>query len=217
MNETPIRLALVDDHRSVRQAFRIALSQYNNLQVIFEAENGQELITRLAVQQPDVILLDLKMSKMSGLESLKIINREYSNVRVLILSAFLDQIYVSQCLEHGINGYLTKSMDLHEIINAIEQAYKNEVYYTNLLRDVYFKKYIRHFHKNEIVNLPIFSSEELQIIRLIGKEKTTEEISEILFLSKRSIEIKREKIKEKANVKTIGGLMVYSLKRGFID
>lgn len=212
-----INLAIVDDHRAVRQALSKIISSYDNLNVVFEAEDGLSLIKSLTCNKVDVVLLDIKMKGMNGIEALKIIKSKHSDVRVLMLSAFFDEIYVAQCLEYGINGFLTKSMEISEIIQAIKTAFLNEVYFTNLLSVPLFRRYICDLNKSNSIFLPEFTKEEIKIIECLRHEMTTEEISKEMFLSKRSIEIKREKLKEKANVKTIGGLLLYCCKRGLID
>lgn len=201
----------------MRQALSKAFSSYDYLNVVFEAENGLSLVNNLSCQKVDVVLLDIKMKEMNGIDALKIINAKHQEVRVLILSAFFDEIYVTQCLEYGINGFLTKNMEISEIIKAIKTAFSNEVYFTNLLSVPLFKRYVCNLHKSKSTFLPEFTKEEIKIVEYLRDEITTEEISKKMFLSKRSIEIKREKLKEKANVKTIGGLILYCYKRGLID
>jgi DNA-binding NarL/FixJ family response regulator len=217
MSSKTITLGIADDHQAVRQAFKSAFSSYSNLSILFEASNGVLLMHELKIRQPDILLLDIKMPEANGIEALKIIYEKYPQVRVLILTAFLDEVYVGECLKYGINGYLTKTMDLQEILKAIQLASNNEVYYTNLLTNANLKSYLVRYGKNLSTTLPDFSQEEIRIIELLQAEKTTEEIATIMQLSKRSIEMKRDKMKEKAHVKTIGGLLLYCLKRGLIE
>jgi DNA-binding NarL/FixJ family response regulator len=183
---------------------------------MFEASNGIELISKLKDYTPDIILLDIQMPGCNGLECLKIIYQEYPELKVIMLSQFLDAVYVATCLEYGIYGYLTKSTDLSEVINAIKKACSNEVYLTNLISNQLIKKYLISFKRKVDYILPQFTVEEIEILTLLREERSTEEISHIMNLSKRSIELKREKMKAKANTKTIGGLLIYALKRGII-
>lgn len=215
INKT-ITIGIADDHQAVRQAFINTFSAFKELSVLFEASNGVILMQELKKRQPDILLLDIKMPEANGIEVLKIIYEKYPHIRVLMLSAFLDEVYVAECLKYGINGYLTKTMDIQEIIKAIHLAYNNEVYNTNLLTNANLKSYMVRHGKSLSAVLPDFTQEEIHIIELLQSEKTTEEIAAILNLSKRSIEMKRDKMKEKANVKTIGGLLMYCLKRGII-
>jgi DNA-binding NarL/FixJ family response regulator len=217
MTTPTIKIAIADDHTAVRQAFEKALSVYDFLSVIFVAENGADLIEKLQYVQPDVLLLDINMPRLSGIEALKIIHHHYPDTRILILTAFSDEVYVAQCLEYGINGFLTKTMDIVEIVKAIEAAYNNEVFYTNLLNNPLLKHYVLKRKKAVTNLLPDFSNEELKILNLLQEEKNTDEISDRMNLSKRSVELKRDKMRQKANVKTIGGLLLYALKRNLIQ
>lgn len=212
-----INIAVVDDHLTFRQALVNILNETDHLHILFEAEDGNQLIEKLTIFQPDIILLDIKMPKMRGTVALKIVHELYPSVRVLMLTAFFDEVYILDCLQYGINGFLTKNMDVSEIIKAIETAYRNEVYFSNLLGNSYLKNYIAKNKKEFSKILPEFTSEEIRIIELLQLETSTTEISQIMCLSSRSIELKREKMKEKAKVKTVAGLLMYCLKRGLID
>jgi two-component system, NarL family, response regulator DegU len=200
MKENTIQIAIADDHTAIRQSLVSILSLQPSFLFILEAENGEDLLNKLYGHQPDVLLLDIKMPGMSGIQVLKIIQSQYPNIRVLILSAFFDEPCVAQCLEYGINGYLTKSMEIDEIIKAIKLAYNNKV-------------------KNKKADhlLPGFSEDELHILNLLKCEKTTDEISDVMHVSKRTIETKRDKMREKVHAKTTGGLLLYAFKTGLID
>jgi len=216
MNNFIIKLAIADDHKVLRQSFIKALAGEPDLQIIFEADNGADLLKKLETQQPDVLLLDIHMPLLDGIEALKVIQKNFPCIRILIFTGFTDDIYVMQCLEYGINGFLTKSMDLEEIIRAIKTAYLNEVYHTNLLDNSLFKNYLVQKKKTSANLLPYFSDEEIRLLSLLSEEKNTYEISCMLNLSKRSIEVKRDKMRQKANVKTLGGLLLYAFKRKLI-
>jgi len=162
-------------------------------------------------------LLDIKMPGMDGIETLKIVREKYPLIRILVLSAFYDEVYVTQCLEYGINGYLTKDLDIYEIGTAIKVASANEVYMTNLLSHSFLKSYAISYKKNVRQFLPQFSLEEIRILELMQAEVHIDEISGIMCQSRRSIELKRDKMKEKANTKTIGGLLLYAVRRKLIN
>ena len=212
-----IKIALVDDHRLFRQTLKIALSQDPHLCVVLQADDGEDLIRQLPDSKPDIIVLDINMPKRNGIETLKVLSDKYPEINVVVLSAFADEVFVAQCLPYGIFGYLTKTMNLTDLIEAIKQAYKGEMYVSNLLQDRLLKKYLVSCNKKVSDLLPHFSMDEIRLLELLKQEKTTEEISDLMNFSKRSIEIKRDKMREKANTKTIGGLLIYALKRGIIQ
>lgn len=216
MHSPTIRIALADDHQGVRQAYKEALEKHGDIEVVAEASTGTDFIERLLSAKVDVALLDVKMPGLNGIEVLKVMYSKYPAVKVLMLSAFFDEVYVGSCLEYGVNGYLTKNMEIPEIVHAIRAAYRNEVFLTNLLNDAQMKAYALRFNKSAGTLLPAFNPEELRILEMLREEKTTEEISSIMCMSKRSVELKRDRMREKANAKTIGGLLLYAMKRGLI-
>ena len=211
-----ITIAIADDHTAVRRCFISTLSKEPGLEFIAEAGNGQDLLDSVRQKQPDIILLDIKMPGLNGIEVLKILHLDYPKIRVLILSAFLDVTYVARCLELGINGYLTKFMEIEDVVIAIKLAYQNKVYFTNLMTDSILRNYILRHKKNSDL-ITYFTDEEVIILKYLQKEITTEEISSLMHLSKRSIEIKRDKMREKVGARTIAGLLLYAFKIGVID
>ncbi|HET6256285.1 MAG TPA: response regulator transcription factor [Puia sp.] len=216
-NGNLIKLAIAEDHKTFRQTLISFLSEKAQFCFIVEASNGKELIEKLSNNKPDILLLDIKMPGINGIEALKFISKEYPEVKVLILSAYCDEIFVAQCLRYGIYGYMTKFMEIDELVKAITEISKGEMYLSNLLRKQLCKNYIISHHKRSADLTPDFSFEEIKILNLLKEEKTTKEISGIMNLSKRSIELRRDKMREKANAQTLGGLLLYAMKRGIIE
>jgi DNA-binding NarL/FixJ family response regulator len=217
MEKTLISVGLADDHTAVRQAFRHVLSLYLDFNILFEADDGIDLLKKLGHELPDVLLLDLKMPHLTGLEALEKISDSYPHLPILILSAYSDELYVAQCLQYGVNGYLTKSMEIDEIAKAIRLAYRNEVYFSNLLHHSLLRGYLVNKNKKAGNLLPTFTDEEIQILRLLCREKNTDEIAAELHIGKRSVELKRDRMRQKANVKTVGGLLLHAWQRGLLD
>ena len=212
-----IKIAIADDHKLVRQAITLGLTGNARISIVLESENAIDLISHIPKYEPEIVLLDIKMPDMNGIEALKVIADKYPDIKVIMISAFLDEIYIAQCLEYGIYGYLSKSMGISEIANAIYAASENRVYLNNLIGNRLVKKYLMSLNKQTQKLLPDFSIEELKILNLLKEEKTTEEISMLMNQSKRSIELKRDKMRCKANSKTVGGLLLYALKRGILE
>lgn len=217
MSASPILVAIADDHRAFRQALVFTLSNHQDLRFVIEAENGRQLLTMMSTVTPHVLLLDVHMPEMNGIETLKILYERYRDVRVLMLSSFADEVFILQCLEFGINGYLTKNMDVSEIARTIRSAHNNEVCNSLLLNRAFQRNYALKYGKMEMQHLPSFTPEEIRILEFLRDEVSTEEISKLMCLSKRSIELKRDKMREKANARTISGLILYALKRGLLQ
>src|ERR1700744_626777 len=134
-----IRIGVVDDHTLFRKSFIQALSGVAHFSVILDSADGNELLDKLPLNLPDVLLLDVRMPKPDGFECLTILNEKFPSVRVLILSAFLDEVYVTKAIEFGVLGYLSKSMDMQQLEQAIEYAYANKVYTNNLLTNSFLR------------------------------------------------------------------------------
>jgi DNA-binding NarL/FixJ family response regulator len=212
-----IKVAIADDHKLIRQGIILGLAEEPSISIVLETENAVDLINGIPKYTPDIVLLDIKMPGMTGIEALKIIRENYPEVKVIMLSAFLDEVYIARCLEYGIYGYLSKTTGVVEVARAIKEASDNRMYLNNFIENRMVKNYLMSFNRKTQNLLPDFSYEELQILNLLKKEKTTEEISIIMNQSKRSIELKRDKMRGKANSKTIGGLLLYAFKRGILD
>ncbi|MFT3947481.1 MAG: response regulator transcription factor [Agriterribacter sp.] len=218
MNSKLITLAIADDHTLFCQCLANTLqSTDKNLSIIFEAENGSLLLEKLSRRQPDVLLLDMKMPELNGINALKTIYEKYPAVRVLVLSAFLDETYVAQCLELGINGYLTKHMGIEEIIKAIYTAHNNDIYISNIINNALLKSYFSRYNKNTHTLLPQFSDKEIFILNQLKLGKSLDEISKRLFLSRRSVELKINIMKEKTGTKTTISLIFHAHQRNLLD
>jgi DNA-binding NarL/FixJ family response regulator len=212
-----IKVAIADDHKLVREAITLGLANEPYISIVLETEGALELIDNIPKYNPEIVLLDIKMPGMNGIEALKIISVKYPDVKVIVISAFLDEVYVAQCLEFGIYGFLAKSTGVAEIAKAINEASQNKIYLNNLIENRVIKRYLMSFNKKTQNLLPDFSAEELKILNLMKEEKTTEEISILMNLSKRSIELKRDKMRDKTNSKTVAGLLLYAFKRGILE
>jgi hypothetical protein len=135
-----IKVGIADDHKIFRKGVILSLRQYTNLSFIFEAENGEELLTKLTEEQPDVVLMDLRMPGKDGIESTKEVSKHYPNVKVLILTMFEDERFVSHLMENGANGYLLKNADPSEIKKAIMEVMVKGYYLNNFVNRVLLKK-----------------------------------------------------------------------------
>jgi DNA-binding NarL/FixJ family response regulator len=177
MEVIPIKVAIADDHKAVRQALIRSLSVDDEFRFVIEAPNGKELLSRMAAIEPDVVILDIQMPEMNGIETLRLIRQLHKDIRVLMLSAFPNEVFILQCLELGINGFLSKDVEISEIARAIHAAYRNEMYNSMDLSRGLLRNYALKFEKSNREYLPVFSQEEIRILELMRDEIPTEEIS----------------------------------------
>jgi DNA-binding NarL/FixJ family response regulator len=215
--EAPIHLAIVDDHKIFRDGIRMALKEKPLIKIIWEAEDGEEMMHRIQLRRPDVILMDIRMPKFDGINALKVLKAEGEELKIIILSMFDDQEMVGQMMEMGANGYLTKTSDPDEIYKAIIKVAEDDYYFNDIVNaSVLLKLQQKKGAKKMVPETAKFSEKELKILQLICDDKTTDEISDEVFLSPRTIETIRQNMKAKAGVKTIAGLVMYCSRNNLI-
>jgi DNA-binding NarL/FixJ family response regulator len=213
-----IKVAIADDHKIFRDGIKMALSGREYLKIMWEAEDGKDLIHKMKIKLPDVLLMDIRMPEMDGINAISLLRKEYEQVKIIILTMYDDQEMISKMMEMGANAYLTKTTDPEEIYNAILTCVKDDFYFNELLNKAVLmklqqKKTTRQFYPNTVT----FNDKEISILRLIAQEKSTEEISKEIFLSPRTIETIRQNMKTKVGVKTIAGLIMYGTRNKLID
>lgn len=214
----PIQYMIADDHKIFRKGVVFSLSDYPELELVGEAENGKQIIELLEDVKPDVILMDLKMPEMDGIEATQYIHEHFPGVRVLILSMFDDEKFIVHLMENGAAGYLLKNSEPDEIKNAITGAVMNGYYFTDLVNRAMLKKIVTHKQfkptfKNEIQ----LTDRELEVLHLICEEHTAPEIAKMVYLSPRTVEGIRGKLIEKIGVKNTAGLVMYAVRNGLIN
>jgi DNA-binding NarL/FixJ family response regulator len=213
-----ITVAIADDHKIFRDGIKMALSGKEYLKIIWEAEDGKDLIHKMKIKLPDVLLMDIRMPEMDGINAISLLRKEYEEVRIIVLTMYDDQEMISKMMEMGANAYLTKTTDPDEIYNAILTCMNDDFYFNDLLNKAVLmklqqKKTTRQFYPNPVK----FNEKEISILKLIAQDKTTEEISREVFLSPRTIETIRQNMKTKVGAKTIAGLVMYGMRNKLID
>ncbi len=213
-----ITLVIADDHEIFRDGLALMLSKQKNIELVGQAENGKELITLIELVNPDIILTDIKMPVMDGVEATRRILEKNSDCKIIALSMFDEENLIVDMLEAGARGYLLKNADKQEIIEAIVSVYENNTYYfrrtTAKLTSIIVNSKFYPYKKSKPVE---FNEREKDIIRYICMQDTAQQIADKLFLSKRTVEGYRTKILEKMNVKNTAGVVIYALKHHLIS
>jgi DNA-binding NarL/FixJ family response regulator len=210
-----IKLLIADDHEIFRDGFKLMLSKFTDVILVGEAENGQELIALATTTKPDVIITDIKMPVMDGVEATKHISKLFPEISIIGLSMFDEDDLIIDMLEAGAKGFLLKNAGKLEIIEAINTVYQDDPYFckttSHKLTQMIAQSRFNPYKKKEV---PVFTDKEKEIIQLICKEFTNKEIADKLFVSTRTVEGYRLKIIEKMNVKNTVGFVVYAIKNG---
>ncbi|MGL6268061.1 MAG: response regulator, partial [Chitinophagaceae bacterium] len=206
------------DHKIFRDGIKMALSGKEYLRIIWEAEDGKDLVHKMKIKLPDVLLMDIRMPEMDGVNAISLLRKEYEQVKIIVLTMYDDQEMISKMMEMGANAYLTKTTDPEEIYNAILTCMNDDFYFNDLVNKAVMmklqsKKSVRQYFPSPIK----MSEKELKILKLIAEDKTTEEISKEVFLSPRTIESIRQTMKTKVGAKTIAGLIIYAMRNKLLE
>ena len=220
MASTQIKIAIVDDHKIFRDGIKMALSDKENLKILWEAEDGKDMMHKIGIKMPDVLLMDIRMPEIDGINAIQILRKEYETVKIIVLTMYDDHQMITKMMEMGANAYLTKTTDPEEIYEAILTCMNEDYYFNDLVNAAVMGKLMQKKSVRQIYgdSLPVtFSEKEIKILQLLSEDKTTEEISKVIFLSPRTIETIRQNMKSKVNAKTIGGLIMYAMRNKLIE
>ena len=211
-----IRLALADDQLLFRRGMVMLLRDMEGVQVLFECGNGEELLTGLRNNDVDIVLLDLQMPVMDGMDTLPRVKREHPEVKVIVLSTHEEEKFIAQAMDLGANGYMLKSADTDEIENAIRSVYHSGYYYSDRVSRVMLHGLVKKQKvKPNFNELDPLSERELEVLRAICQELTNTEIAGKLFISPRTVEGHRNNMLLKTGAKNIVGLVVYAMTKGY--
>lgn len=211
---TPIRIILADDHEIFRDGFKAMIKKQPSVALIGEARDGKELIDLTRELKPDVVVTDIKMPKIDGLQATRVLSKEFPEIGIIALSMIDEENLIVDMMEAGAKGYLLKNAHKNEIIEAIKAVNDNHIYYcdgassklTNMIaksdRIPFFKK----------AAIPELTQKEIDVIQCICQEMTNKEIADRMSLSIRTIEGYREKIQEKIGARNSAGIVVYAVR-----
>ncbi|HEY8898682.1 MAG TPA: response regulator transcription factor [Niastella sp.] len=212
-----MKIAIADDYKIYRDGIKVGLEKDPNLQVMLEADNGEDLLKGIELELPDVIIMDLKMPIMDGIEATKAIKSRYSTIKVLVLTMYEDEKFIIHLMQSGANGYLLKNSDSPEIIKAIYAVHENGYYFNDIVNKALLKKLVIKGNIKPSFKQNIqFSERELEVLKLICEEKTAAEIGGEIFLSSRSVEGIRQRLIEKVGVRNTAGLVMFAVKNNII-
>jgi DNA-binding NarL/FixJ family response regulator len=210
-----IRIAIADDYAIFRDGLKVGIKPDRNLAVVLEAGNGLDLLDALEKNPVDVILMDLKMPIMDGVEATREVRKRFSSIKVLAVTMYDDAKFIIHLMENGANGYLLKNAEPDEIRKAIYAAHETGYYFNDIVNKALIKKLVIKGNVKPSFNQQIdFSERELEVLKMICEEKTATEISHQIYLSPRSVEGIRQRLIEKIGVRNTAGLVMFAVKNG---
>lgn len=213
--KNPIRVMIADDHSMFKEGLHLLLRHYPHLQVIGEAPDGAVLLKMIEKDVPDIVITDIQMPIMTGIEVTKVISEKYPSIKTIALTMYEDEHHVVDMMDAGAKGYLRKNATKEELANAIQVVYEGATYFCNSTSIVLSKMLagskINHFRKLKEVH---FNENEVEIIRLICEEYASKHIAGMTKLTQRTVEKYRNQIMEKIGAKNVVGIVIYAIKNG---
>lgn len=214
-----MKILLVDDHKLIRDAIRSYMDDDSEFEVVDEAGNGQEALILLKSVSIDVVLLDISMPVMDGIECAQEISTRYPEVKILALSMMNDNQFIKKMLAAGASGYILKNSGEAEIKKAITAVYNGETYFSAEVNETVMQNMLKGGIKRNsklVVDLPL-TSREKEVLYLIIKECSNQEIADKLFISPRTVDAHKRNLLEKTGSKNTAGLVLYAIEKNLFD
>jgi len=208
-----IRIVLADDHSVVRQGFRRILEAQADMEIVGEASNGREALESAAKLSPDVVVMDVAMPELNGIEATRRMGEAAPRTRVLALSMHKDSVYVREILRAGARGYLLKDAVDEDLIAAVRAVARGEGYLSPGVADAVLTDYRQHVTDP----IDLLTSREREVLQLIAEGKTNKEIATTLTLSVYTVDAHRGRIMEKLNLHSTGELVRFAIRKGLVD
>ena len=210
-----IRVLIADDHQMFIDGLKALLRREKNIQIIGEVSNGIQALEFIRKNQPDLLITDISMPGMSGVELTREVKLHYPEIKILVLTRYNDREIVGEILMSEAEGYILKNTGRQELSNAINRIIDNSTYYSNEVLNIMMTRMKKQ--KNIEKNTAQLTPREIEIIKLIMEELSSEEIADKLFISKRTVDTHRKNIIQKTNTRTLVGLLKFAIENNLAD
>ena len=212
------KIYITDDHTILRDGLKAILANKPGYEVIGESGNGEDTLREIKELKPDVILLDISLPTMSGVEVCRRIKKDYPKIKIVILSRHDNEIYIKQLLKLGISGYVLKENAVNDLYRAIDAAVKGNIFLSPRINRNIVLEYVTNKNKQDNFNVnkmaDILTNQEKTVLKLIAEGKTHKEIAKLLFISIMTIKKHRANIIKKLNIHNTAGLVIFAIKNG---
>ncbi len=212
MQSRKIRILLADDHKILRKGVQMLIDAQADMEVVGEARTGREAIEAARHLKPDVVVMDISMPDLNGIEGTRQICDELSGTKVLALSMHKDSVYVREILRAGARGYLVKDSEDDDLVRAIRSVHRGEAFLSPAISDVVLSDYRRHVSNP----VDLLTSREREVLTMVAEGKTNKEIAVVLNLSVYTVESHRGSVMEKLNLHNSGDMVRFAIRNGLI-
>ncbi|MED3354766.1 response regulator [Bacillus thuringiensis] len=213
-----IKVLLVDDHTVVLKGLAFFLSTQEDLDLVGEANNGKEALVKVGETNPDVILMDLYMPEMDGVEATAYIKKEYPNVKVIVLTSFSDQAHVLPALRAGASGYILKDVEPDQLVEAIRSAYKGNIQLHPDIANALLSQTLPVEEKEEepSIQVDVLTARENEVLQLLAKGMSNKEIASVLVITEKTVKAHVSSILSKLNLSDRTQAALYAVKNGIL-
>ena len=209
-----IRILLADDHKITRQGLRSLLEKQDDMEVVAEAENGRIAFRLVDELMPDVVIMDVTMPDLNGVEATHQIATKYPDVKVIALSMHSDSLFVTEMLRSGAAGYLLKDCAFEELTRAIRSVVDDKTYLSPSISGVVVEDYLHRLSKSHFSSSEVLTDREREVLQLMAEGKSTKQIALKLHISVKTVETHRRQIMNKLDIHTIAELTKYAVRKG---
>ena len=213
-----LRILLADDHVVMRTGLRALLERQPNLEIVGESENGREAIELVTSLKPDVVVMDVGMPVLNGIEATKTIVSQHPTTAVVILSMHVDESYIMRALKAGARGYLLKDSAPADLIGAIQAVSQNKSFFSPKVSRILAEDYVRVLkQKGAVDSYDLLTSREREILQLLAEGKANKEVAAALNISPYTVETHRRNLQDKLNLHSFAELILYAVRKGIIS
>jgi DNA-binding NarL/FixJ family response regulator len=214
----PIRILLADDHTVVRDGLRALLERESDMTVVGEAGDGRECLQLAETENPDIVVMDLAMPNLNGMEATRRIVESNSRIRVVILSMHQDESYVLGALKAGAKGYLLKDSLRSEVVQAIRAVHQGRSFFTRKVADLLQEEYVARLRQRSLEDrYELLSDREREVLQMIVEGRSNKEVANLLNISLTTVETHRAHILRKLDIHSIPELILYAVRKGIIS
>jgi two-component system response regulator NreC len=212
-----IKLVLADDHNLIRAGLQSLIEKETDLQIIGQASDGRQTVSLVQKLKPDIVIMDISMPGLNGIEATRQIKAMNENIKVIALSVHEEASYVRRMLKAGASGYLVKHSEFKELVEAIRAVAREQLYLSPHVSNQLVQDYLKHLPNDESTAFSMLSEREREILQLLAEGKTKQEIGGILFLSVKTIDSHRLNIMNKLKITTFSDLIRYAIREGISE
>ena len=213
-----IRVSVADDHAIIREGLCMMLGNQPDMEVVGSAVNGREAVLLVDKHEPDVIVIDISMPELNGIDAIQQMLPTHPNLKVIVLSIHETKAYVYRALKAGAKGYLLKETAGLEVVDAVRTIYRGERYLSKRIADLLLDAAFLHLETSmDFSLLDTLSPREREILQLVAEGKTSQQIGERLFISPKSVDTYRSRLMHKIGVEDMAGLVKFAIQQGLIS